>query len=215
MVPQFLQSLIDGDHLCSEVTCRASRIERCEPKIRTITAMGKSHQHRGPSYRLISGSSETPLGELGVALEGMDEYRVAVSSHGVPAQPCHQLQGMDGPFHDPYDLTVACTVRSTPVYTSMISDPADLMGFPEHDEPRPKFGDEMAAGDHDGWSVHPQAGPIQLPQTGAAAFLIEFGYGKMIFPPLHDGSIDTLNPAVLRLAESCFATTFRQACFFG
>jgi hypothetical protein len=141
------------------------------------------------------------------ALQGLDEYEVAIFGSGPPKLSLLPVGTFaDGGYipHDgPYDLAARCCLEPDIVSTSGYDAPVPFRSFcdPTH---------------RTGHFTNPRTGEaIRVPNAGCARFWIEFRFGKWLFPEMKDNSLDLLPASVVDAAQTAFAVRFAQGCCWG
>jgi hypothetical protein len=130
------------------------------------------------------------------------DYTVFASSYWKPRLPPVPIS-----FDDAYSISASCHVSSLVRSTSNL--PSDRRPRPG----MPGFWAPCEADLADAYFMSPHDGSIlTVSGVGCARFYVEFELGKWLFPDLSTGSLEIINPKVLRLAEDLFGVRFGQGC---
>jgi hypothetical protein len=141
------------------------------------------------------------ISELDYSTTGLSDLSFVVSGQGRPSMPPIAID-----FAEPYSLTASCNVKSVPHSTSGAYNENGLISPFQFNKPCP---DPTPMG----YFTDPTTNAtVEVSDAGRARFWVEFELGKWLFPTVHNGDLEILNPTIVVWAERDFGIKFAQGC---
>jgi hypothetical protein len=178
-----------------------------KPTISVAILSGQVRQYKNPftgqmtSQATRKAKKVKDIAALPSALEGLDDYDVALAGKGPPRLPAMVFDS-----NDEYEFSVNLCLREHVISTSDWHDEVPI------DRKVEMFGTPCDARNRLGIFHYPSTlEVIKVPNAGCARFWIEFEYGQALFPTIDD-HLDLIEPKIIAAAEKALGVKFSQGC---
>jgi hypothetical protein len=137
--------------------------------------------------------------EIATHIGGRNHYFVEIGSE------LHGSKPVWSPSCEPGWVAIMCEAFGQVVSTSDIHD----------DGEGPAYGEPCSADARLGRFTHPHAEKlIEVPGAGCASFVVDFNFGKFIFPPKSMTALSLISSEYVAAARACFEQDFVEGCYW-